>query len=101
VQIPFELTKGIVTLSAKTESGTKRLFLDTGASASLLNEPDASANKWIKSQLSLGGFDFGPWDFYLYEFHFPVEIDGALGIDFFKKYKIHLDFEHSMAYIIE
>ena len=101
IEVPFELQNGLIFLTASTDFGVKRFLLDTGASVSIVRKSTFPGvkNDWIKSKLVLKGFDFGQWEFFLYEITERLQIDGVLGIDFFKKYGVHLDFEHSKAYI--
>jgi len=101
VEVPFEFENGHVILNVDTDFGRKKLLLDTGATASIFRSAQAPDEKknWVKITLSFEGLDFGQWEFFLHDFTDRVLADGALGIDFFKKHGIHLDFEHRKAYI--
>lgn len=101
IGVPFELQNGLVILTAETDFGVKRFILDTGASVSALKKSQITSKKkdWIKLNLSLEGFDFGKLEFFLYDMTDRLPADGILGIDFFKKHGVHLDFEHRKVYI--
>ncbi len=96
--VPFEIGKGGVVLACSTDLGEKKLLLDSAATQSLIRL--STSEKRYTTRLQMGETDFGSWEF------IPAcittemdEIDGILGIDFFKKNIIGLDFESQMAYI--
>ena len=101
-EVPFELHKGLVILSAMTDLGPVKLLLDSGASVSILkgvsDEPIFVTHK-IK-HLTFGACEYGSWDFRLIPFTDKIsDLDGILGADFFNKHAICLDFHNQVAYI--
>ncbi len=94
-KISFAIEKWGVVVFVETDSGTKKFLLDTGATCSVLKD---SANTRTK-QLVIGYRDLGPWDFRFFEFTPQMECDGILGVDFFKKNTICLDFCNHTSYI--
>jgi len=110
VQVPFDLKKEGIILSVQTDLGEKKLLLDTGATQSVLRASivenklakEDEPGKWVFESKSLvfNGTDLGNCEFLLYEFtEYLTAIDGILGIEFFKKHTICLDFHNHVAYI--
>lgn len=94
--VPFELANCGIVLTAETQVGIKRLMLDTGATHSILR---GKGNESLDSSLIIAGQDFGRWRFRFLDLTDLFDCDGVLGIDFFLKHKICLDFPHKRAYI--
>jgi hypothetical protein len=99
-----------------TDLGTKQFMLDTGTNACILKDSlldkYSSAHKsnleyfppgrWIFQSLKMeiGDTNFGNQQFILLECGKPMEsIDGVLGIDFFYKHPMYLDFPNSKVYL--
>lgn len=111
VKVPFTLEKYGVVLSVETDQGLHRFSLDTGAGFSVirnslidkmhLKELGKGTNRWYfqTKKMTLDGYNFGQWEFALYPIAEEFDIDGSLGIDFFKEHAIYLDFSNRIAYI--
>ncbi|MGB7978361.1 MAG: hypothetical protein WCF19_04280 [Chlamydiales bacterium] len=107
----FEINRWGIIVSIETDIGIKKFILDTGASASILRESqvDSSLKKeaalglptFTSMKFSIGGHDFGPLNILLFEMDHSVDADGYLGLDFFKKHAIYLDFKNNRAFIGE
>lgn len=102
--VPFELGKAGVIVEIGTELGTKKFLLDSAATKSLIQlsetEKTYAPNKCVAMKLTMNGADFGFWKFNVFDI--PKEfndMDGILGIDFFKKSVIGLDFTTKKGYI--
>ena len=98
IEVPFQIEQGLIVLNAETDLGAKKLFLDTGANVSILRGKLLS-KKRQNCKLILEGQDFGKWDFWFLPFTERLQLDGALGIDFFKKNLICIDFKNHKVYI--
>ena len=111
VQVPFEVDhlQGYV-LKVETDLGIKRFMLDTGATHNLIKPSileDRPRENWFaeiqryhSSKFILGDKDFGSTPFVVLEIS-PAfgNLDGILGMEFFKEYVIYLDFEKKIAHI--
>lgn len=109
-QMPFEQTSGgHVFLTVTTDAGTHRFLLDTCANFSAIRQSLISPQSnievypsrkfFVSNKLVLSGVDSGSWKFFIYEFDEWKDIDGILGLDFFYKHEIILDFQTKTAYI--
>lgn len=100
----------------ETDLGLKTFLLDTGANTCSFRESlvdkltlarkntvkQSSSGRWFFRSLKMrtGNIDLGEHRFILFEFQKPFDqIDGILGMDFFQKHPICLDFPNSKAYI--
>jgi hypothetical protein len=96
--IAFEMGKAGVILTLQTALGEKRFLLDSAATTSLIRS--SPPYRTLLTKLSTKSIHLGTWR--LVETNLASEfddIDGILGIDFFKKNMIGLSFESNMAYI--
>lgn len=101
-RVPFELQKWGLVLSVKTDMGNQKFLLDTGVTCSLIRASLFSEKlkaPYVSEQLKIGNVDLGSWKFRLTEYNDEMECDGILGIDFFKRHEIYLDFHNQIAYI--
>jgi len=108
VEIPFEVEETGIVLSVDTSIGIRRLMLDTGACVSCLRESLVQKNdskefepgkRMLFSNIKIGGVDFGLYSFFLYNFSPMIDVDGVLGLQFFERNGIYLDFQNKKAYI--
>lgn len=101
VRIPLALSRCGPVLSVQTEWGTKKFLLDTGASHSVYRESDSQSSNSIRFSMNIEGYDFGGWNFWPYPITSDLlnELDGVLGIDFFKTHVICFDFQEGHIYI--
>lgn len=109
-QLPFVFHNELISISGKIDTGTQRFILDTGANPSVFRKSDIDENlRWeipskqsmfTTKQLIFENTDFGEWNFCLLEFGKQWEnINGILGIDFFKEHIVILDFKARQVYI--
>ena len=102
MQIPFEIQKWGIAISAKTDLGIQKFQLDTGATCSIIKKSLISKNVkkgYVTQKIRIGSRDFGDWKFRLFECTDQIQCDGIFGIDFFKKHQVVLDFPNQIAYI--
>lgn len=110
IQIPFTLDRIGLILTAVTDFGIQRFFLDTGASHSIIDETlidhqnrcEIGPDIWVCSTHSLvfNKSDLGTWEFRLFPIsNFHQQFNGVLGTDFFKAHAICFDFHQRIAYI--
>ncbi len=108
VEVPFEIGEAGIILFIDTNIGIKKLLLDTGANISCLRESlvqkkyakEFEPGRWMfLSKMKIGDTNFGNFPFFLYDFTAMLDVDGILGIQFFEKNGIYLDFENKKALI--
>lgn len=109
--VPFEVNECGIILSVDTDLGVKKFLLDTGANVSCIRKSlvdESLTTKWIgglrryrSQKFMMGGSDFGGKQLCLYSLSekFEDDFDGILGVDFFKKHKIYIDFKNYRVYI--
>jgi hypothetical protein len=108
LKVPLEKKENGLCIQVETDIGKKSFSLDTGSSENLLSaslfpdKPNLLNPDWCftftSSKLIIGDRDFGKEEFRIYDIKLEG-IDGALGMPFFKKYAIFLDFQNNVAYI--
>lgn len=81
-----------------TDLGPAILWWDTGAPVSVLRKTfgqqadiKASGDSLITRRLVIGEVDFGPWEFQRWDLDLP-KFDGFVGVEFFAKYVVCVDF---------
>lgn len=108
IEIPFEIEKRGIVLVVETSIGVKKFMLDTGACVSCLREglvPKGAGKEFepgkrmLLSDIKIGGKDFGRYSFFLYNFSPMIDVDGILGLQFFERNGIYLDFQNKKAII--
>lgn len=101
IQVPLELSRCGPVLSIQTEWGIKKFLLDTGASYSAYKESAAQSMDQVRLTLNIAGHNYGIWHFWPYPITSDLlsELDGVLGIDFFKTHVICFDFQQGHIYI--
>ncbi len=107
--VPFTLGKAGAILIFETDLGKKRLLLDAGSTLSairltdeekVIHKNNGNAREFTTNMLGINDLDFGLWKFYVIDIAQEVDdIDGLLGIEFFNKNMIGLDFPNGIAYI--
>jgi hypothetical protein len=87
--------------------GDATLWWDTGAPMSILSDAFVSkrgiqntSDAVQTNRLALGGSDFGPWRFEVWEMSLPG-FDGFIGHDFFAKHVVCIDFPRARLAIAE
>jgi hypothetical protein len=109
LKIPYEWNHGFV-IEIETDFGKGKFLLDTGLTFSLLRESfvkgkdsveaQGDLKRVISSKFQIGGEDFGREAFYSYPLGSSVgAVDGILGMNFFKRYALLLDFKNNVVYI--
>jgi hypothetical protein len=112
IKVPLLLERGLVEFESKTSNGTLRYTLDTGCTWNIINTMSERTKSFQKERKSdnpsdeskkddlceiisdnLNTIAFHPWPIKL-----PILIDAALGMEFFKKYLVFLDFSESYVY---
>lgn len=101
IKVPLDFSKCGPVLSAQTEQGVKKFLLDTGASQSVYKEPNLQSKEVTHLTLNIGGCELDCWDFWPYPMTSELirELDGILGIDFFKSHRICFDSQGGYIYI--
>lgn len=103
--VPFEMGKAGIILTFETDLGKKRLLLDAGSTLSAIRFTDEEKVGYNKSEftthiLQVHSLDFSSWKFRVMDIAKEIDdMDGLLGIDFFNKNTICLDFPNRTALI--
>ncbi len=110
ISAPIITDKLGISILIETDSGTYRFLLDTGSTFSFLRnslknalkiqEVEKGTGDWYfhTKNLSINGYNFGPWEFGFFEICDDFKIDGFLGADFFLEHAVYLDFQNNLAY---
>jgi hypothetical protein len=106
--VPFSVSspkwRGEPVTEANTDMGRVTLWWDTGAPASVLRKTvtharsQSSGDSVTTKRFELGGTDFGPWEFELWDVSLPG-FDGVIGHNFFAKHLVCIDFPGSRVVI--
>ena len=111
IKVPLQITAKSINCAVDTEIGTLRLALDISASCNSLRKKtfykEAFSLEKVGSffmlplkELVIGGFDFGKGEFLLLDITDKLdEIDGIIGMEFFRSHVVYFDFKHQVAYI--
>jgi hypothetical protein len=101
VRVPFEMHCSGIVLNVDTDSGTRRLAINTTCTFTHLRSSlISSGQSSISSSFCLGRQQFGNVVFRSIDLPEGLsEIDGFIGMDFLKKHAIYLDYTHKIAYI--
>lgn len=102
---PLFYDRGFVEIDIKTSTGIKRCILDTGCTTNMLNDSSLigqtkfdSDNCTTFPDFYISHMNFGPVDFLHLPLGIPFQVDLILGMDFFSKNVVFLDFKNNMAY---
>lgn len=99
-EIPFTLTRWGALFTIETDLGTKRFFINTSAPLSTIRKSELSQEKMITSKFKIGEVDLGKTHLDIANIAPSLnDIDGYLGVDFFKRNVIYLDYQKSKALI--
>ena len=102
IEVLLEENYPHLVISVETDFGIKKFALDTGASRTFLRQPSEENYDFqlVKSQkFAIGARDFGPEELFLFSLNKNLEFDGVLGIEFFYKHVVYLDFVNNKALI--
>ncbi len=99
-EIPFTLTRWGAIFTIETDFGTKRFFINTSAPLSTIRKFQESPERITTSKFKIGEVDLGKTHLDIANIAPSLnDIDGYLGVDFFKKNVIFLDYQKSKALI--
>ncbi len=99
-KIPFNQTRWGAVFTIETDFGPKRFFINTSAICSgIRNSPElAQKRKVATSKFKIGEVDLGPTNLDLVDIDPKLtDIDGYLGVDFFNKNTVFLDFQRNKS----
>lgn len=118
VEVPMEIISGgMIVVSIELDIGMKKFMLDTGSSGAIFRESlvgdkklllkknlakQIDSDRWLfrSKKFNVGGIDFGNQNFWLFELGAGWDdVDGFIGVDFFKKHDICFDFTNHKIYI--
>ena len=112
--IPMEHTHeaDLVVGKLATQAGPLRLLFDTGATYSVLSGTTASRLRlqtvargrapvrfYESRALSASGQSFGPLEFVVFPLKLPRDFDGMLGLNFFMRHVVCLDYQRRRVFI--
>lgn len=98
--IPFEMSRWGAIFTIETDFGFKKFFINTCAFSSMRN-PDKGKNQKIATdKFKIGSVELGKVHLDIAEIS-PIfdDIDGYLGIDFFKNHAVFFDYQNKQAWI--
>ena len=96
--IPFEMTRWGVVFTIETDFGFKRFFINTHTDSAIRNPRKTENQKITSTKFKIGSVDLGETNLDIVEISPTLDdIDGYLGIDFFKKYAIFFDYQNKKA----
>lgn len=107
-KIPLHTERGFVEMLVEGSEGTQIWALDTGATWNILNTNDntktieemaLNPRNHIKLPLKIGDADFGFLPFCKIPIPLPIHVDAMLGMEFFKKHQVFIDFYEKQIYI--
>jgi predicted aspartyl protease len=106
--VPFEMNGFGCVFTVDTDLGKKRFLFDTGCTYSMINSSVVNPQNMTivtpekkittLNNVSIGNYFLGKMDFHLIDFGPPFdEIDGIIGMDFFSKNIVYLNFKEEKA----
>lgn len=109
VKSPLLLERGLIEFEAATLAGKMRCMLDTGSTWNILNTEDSryrSAEGVIPKLLDeincdsfkIGEVDLGSITFHSVPIKIPIHIEAILGMEFFEKHRVFIDFLEKQVY---
>jgi hypothetical protein len=107
---PLTSERGLIEMEAETSNGHLLCVLDTGSTCNILNEKsqkDTDTNELVfdpKDSFEMPSFtidekEFGPLAFRRIPIELPIHVEAILGMDFFKKNMVFLDFTNNLIYL--
>lgn len=90
---------------ASTEFGRLVMWWDTGTPTSVLSKRFVQASTQVSEDtltlkhLFLGGHEFGPWQFEVWDVALPRGFDGLMGYSFFARHVVCIDFPNKRLLI--
>lgn len=93
--VPFILHPDGILLSVETDTGSKRLLLDTGATHTAIRTPHAT----VTTQFRLMEHDFGERSIISINLDPSLDYDGFLGLDFLRENPLFIDYQHRRIYL--
>lgn len=101
VRIPFEMHRSGIILNIDTDSGTRKLAINTTCTFTHLRSSLISSGQFsVSSSFGLGGKQFGNIVFRSIDLPEGLSgIDGFIGVDFLRTHAIYIDYKNKIAYI--
>jgi len=108
-ETPLQLNHDLLVIEATTPQGLWHCLLDTGCTSNLLNESES--DKPIETMIqdesnfvnlpsfAINNTNFGPITFRPVPMKLPFHIDAVLGLEFFFKHQVIIDFEKQSVFI--
>jgi hypothetical protein len=99
-EVPFEMTRWGAVFSVETDFGIKRCFINTSDVCSSIRDSKTQNRRISTTKFKIGDVDLGNTE--LNEANIDLifdDIDGYLGIDFFMKTVVFLDYQNRKALI--
>lgn len=111
IKAPLFLERGLVEVEIGTPNGPLRSVLDTGATWNILHEEfeegvSIDAAIWEPENIveypsfSIENNDLGSLTFHKMPLKIPIPIEAILGMEFFRKHIVFLDFKGKSAYFL-
>lgn len=105
IKTPLFHNRGLLEIETKTADGIKRCVLDTGCTVNALNNSSLIGQAKIDvnntcefSKFYISDVNFGPVELVHLPIQLPLHVDVILGMEFFIKNIVFLDFANGMAY---
>lgn len=110
IQIPLHLERGLIECVADTPNGPLRCVFDTGCTMNVLNK-EVEEGKSIEQAVldhenvieyaffRLKESNLGPISFQCIPIKIPIKVDAILGVEFFEKHLVFIDFSGKQIYI--
>ena len=107
---PLLSDRGFLEVMAKTNMGSLRCVLDTGSTCNCLHSDmreDLTMHDMIQSfennyeiqQFTIQNKEFGPVSFHRIPIQLPIHVDAFLGMEFFLKHVVFINFTDHLIYI--
>lgn len=99
-EVPFTPTRWGAVFSIETDFGTKRFFINTAAARSGIRDLQEKNGRVETLRFKIGRVDLGNTDLEIVNITSNInDVDGYLGVDFFMKNVVFLDFQKNKAFI--
>lgn len=96
-KIPFSLEKNFIEIETQTPQGPLHCIFDTGATWNFLNR-EGNEITTLPSFL-IEKQEYGPISFHHLPIAVPVKVEAVLGMEFFSKNQVFIDFQNNQIYI--
>jgi len=106
IEIPFEVNRWGIILRVETDSGQKKLILDTAATVTILKKgneetqfDEQGRQTILTEKFIIGEQNFGPKQLFIFDIAEDMPADGILGLDFLNRYALFVNFRDSKLLI--